>query len=425
MNIDIKNLPKGEIEITIELSPEELKPYMEKAAEELSQKSKIEGFRPGKAPYDIIRARFGEHAILEAGAERIVIKSYAKALKEKNIITIGSPKIDVKKMAVNNPFIFTATAATVPDTTLGKYKNLEIKKQETKIENEKIEKALADLAKMQSKEVLAERPAGESDKIVVDMDISKDNVPIEGGQAKDMAVILNEEHYIPGFNKELIGLKAGDEKEFDLEFPKEHFQKHLAGSKAHFKVKLKSVFEIQPPKLDDEFAKALGQKSLEELRALIRKNMEHEASHRDEEKWEIEILNKIVENSKFSDIPELLINSEVNKMLEELKQNVARQGVAFEDYLKSINKTPDDFKLEFAPEAIKRIKIALIIREIAKAENIKADDKEVAEETEKMMNAYKDNAEMQKQIKTDDFRDYLKSRIENRKVIEVLKKTTA
>ncbi|MFC1612517.1 trigger factor [Patescibacteria group bacterium] len=422
MKCDIKNLPKSETELIIELSQEEMKPYMESAATRISQKSKIEGFRPGKASYDIVRARVGEHAILEEAVEEAVRKTYVEAIKEKNIQSIGQPKIEVIKMAVNNPFIFKATVALLPETTLGKYKNLGIQKEEAKIEDKKVEETLGNLTKMQTKEVLANRPATKEDKIVIDMDMLKDNVSVEGGQAKDMAVYLSEEHYIPGFNEQLIGLKKDDEKTFTLDFPKEHYQKHLAGAKVEFKIKAKDVFELQRPEVNEEFAKTLGQKSLEELKALVKKNLEHEATHKAQEKWEIEILTKIVDNSKFSDVPELLVNNEVQQMLHELKQNVARQGVDFEDYLKSINKKESDLKLDFAPEAVKRIKISLIIREIAKAEKVEVSDKEIMEETEKMMNAYKENADAQKQVHTPEFQDYLKSRIENRKVIDILKK---
>lgn len=422
MKIEVKNLPKSEVELIIELSEEELKPYMERAAIRISQKTKIEGFRPGKASYDIIRARVGEHAILEEGTEEIVRKSYVTAIKEKGLQTIGQPKIEIVKMAVHNPFIFKATAAILPETTLGEYKNLNIKKEETKIEDAKVDEVLGNLTKMQSKEVLVNREANENDKVMIDMEMTKDTVPIEGGQAKDMAVYLKEAHYIPGFNEKLVGLKKDDEREFDLEFPKEHFQKHLAGATVHFKIKVKDVYEIQTPTADEEFAKTLGQKSLADLKTLLRKNLEHEQSHKDEEKWEIEMLQKIVDNSKFSDVPEMLVNNEVNQMLHELKQNIARQGLAFEDYLKSINKTIDDFKMEFAPEAVKRIKISLVVREIAKAEKIDVSDKEIMEEVEKMMNAYKDNAEAQKQIQEPEFQDYIKSRIENKKAIDVLKK---
>ncbi len=388
----------------------------------MSLHSKIEGFRPGKAPYDIVKSRFGEQAILEETADAIVRKNYFQAVKDNNLQTINHPKIEVTKMAVGNPFEFKATVDILPEVKLGEYKNLGLKKTATNVADEQIEKALRDLSKMQSKEALSDKSAAATDKVLIDMEMLKDGVAVEGGMAKDMAVYLAEQHYIPGFNDQLTGSKKGDEKTFSLDFPESHYQKHLAGAKVDFKVKVKDVYEITPPEIDEEFAKKLGQKSLADLKALIRKNMETETAMKDDEKWEAVILNKIVGDSKFGDLPEALINEEAHKMVHELEHNVEHEGMQFEDYLKSVNKKESDLILEFAPEAVKRIKIALAIRAIGKAENVSADDKEVAEEMEKLMNAYKNNAEMQKQIREPGFTDYLHTRIENRKTLETIKK---
>lgn len=395
---------------------------MLRAAEHLSEHSKIEGFRPGRAPYNIVKSRFGEAAILEAAADDIVRKNFFHAIKENNLETIGQPKIEITKSAPGNPFEFRATVAVLPAITLGGYKNLGVKKTETKISDDEVAKVLADLAKMQSKEIITDKPAAAKDKAVVDMEMTKDGVAVDGGSAKNMTVYLAEKHYIPGFNEELAGLKKGDEKTFALEFPKEHYQKHLAGAKVDFKIKVNDVYEITPPEINDDFAKALGQKSLDDLKALLRKNLEHEAEHKDDDKWEIAILNKIIDNSKFGELPEILINEEAHKMVHELEDNVSRQGMNFDDYLKSINKKESDLVLEMAPEAVKRIKVALAIRAIGKLENVAADDKEVAEETEKMINAYKNDAEAQKQIREPGFADYLRTRIINKKTVEFIKK---
>lgn len=423
MKCIIKNLPKSQAELIITVDTEECKPLIQKAAERMSQQSKIEGFRPGKAPYEIVRARFGEHAILEEAAEDIVKKNFFAAVKDNKLETIGQPKIEIVKMAAANPFEFKATVAIVPEIKIGAYKNLGVKKQTTIISDEKAEAVLADLAKMRSQEILTDKAAGAKDKILVDMEMTKDGVAIEGGATKNMTVYLSEQHYIPGFNEELVGAKKGDEKTFSLDFPKEHYQKHLSGAKVDFKVKVNDVYEIKPPEINDEFAKTVGQKTLSDLRALIKKNLEAEAASKDEEKFEIEILAKIVDASKFGDIPEVLINEEAHRMVHELEHNVEAQGMNFEDYLKSIKKEEKELMLEFTPEAIKRIKIALAVRAVGKAENIKADDKEVIEEITKLMNAYKDNADAQRQISQPDYADYIRTRIENKKAIDLIKQS--
>lgn len=421
MKCVIKNLPKSQAELIITVDTEECKPLVEKAARRMSEQSKIEGFRPGHAPYEIVKARFGEHAILEEAAEDIVKKNFFAAVKENKLETIGQPKIEIVKMAASNPFEFKATVAIVPEIKLGAYKNLGVKKQTTGVTDEKVESVLSDLAKMRSKEILTDKPATAKDKVLVDMEMTKDGVAIEGGATKNMTVYLAEKHYIPGFNEELAGVKKGDEKTFSLDFPKEHYQKNLAGAKVDFKVKINDVYEIQPPEINDEFAKSAGQKTLADLRALIRKNLKTEAVSKDDEKFEIEVLTKIVEASKFGDIPEVLINEETHRMVHELEHNVEAQGMKFEDYLKSVKKDEKELMLEFAPEAVKRIKIALVVREVGKIENIKATDKEIMEEITKLMNAYKDNADAQKQISQPDYADYIRTRIENKKAIDIIK----
>lgn len=421
MKCVVKTLPKSEIEILISVPSIDLAPYMQKAAEYLSEQSKIEGFRPGKAPYDIVKARFGEAAILEAASEVIVKKMYFQAIKENKLETIGQPKVEILKAAPGNPFEFKATVATLPEVKLGNYKNLGIKKNETKVSDEDVLKLLTDISKMQNKEALTDKPAGAKDKAIIDMEMTKDGVAVDGGSAKNMTVYLSEAHYIPGFNEQIVGLKKGDEKTFALNFPATHYQKHLAGATVDFKIKINDIYEIIPPEINDDFAKTLGQKSLDDLKALLRKNMEAEAAAKDEDKWEAAALTKIVENSKFGDIPEILINEEAHRMVHELEDNVAKQGMNFEDYLKSINKKESDLMLEMAPEAIKRIKIALALRTMGKMENIKADDKEITEEIEKLMNTYKDNPEAQKQIREPGFSDYLRTKIENKKTIELIK----
>ena len=258
MKCVVKNLPKSQIEITITLSTEEVKPYMQKAAEHMSEHSKIEGFRPGHAPYDIVKSRFGEQAILEEAADVIVRKNYFQAIKDNNLQTISQPKIEVTKIAPGNPFEFKATVATLPEVKLGEYKNLGLKKETSAVADEQIEKALRDLSKMQSKEAPTDKTATAKDKVLVDMEMLKDGVAIDGGMTKDMAVYLAEQHYIPGFNDHLAGLKKGDEKTFSLDFPESHYQKHLAGAKVDFKIKVKDVYEITPPEIDEEFAKKLG-----------------------------------------------------------------------------------------------------------------------------------------------------------------------
>ncbi len=425
MKTNIQKLPKSQIEIEVELSQEEMQPFLEKAAQEISKEKKINGFRPGNAPFKILKEQIGEMAIHERAAEKAAQKSYVEVIKKENLEVIGQPEIEILKLAPENPFIFKARISVLPEIKLSNYRKIKIKKRKIEVKEQEVDQILHDLQKMQTKEKLVRRPAGCHDKIIVDMEISHDKVPIEGGKALGHTIYLDEPYYIPGLSDQLIGLSSGQTKEFSLPFPKEHYQKNLAGKMADFKITVKEVFELEHPVLDDEFAKSLGQKNFFDLKNLIRNNLKQEHEQKEKERLEIEILEKIVEDSRFGDLPEILINAEAHKMVHELEDSITSRGIEFDAYLGKIGKTRDQILLDFAPQAVKRIKTALVISEIAKVENIKVDEKEIDNEIEKVLEIYKDNSEIHERIKSEESRQYLKNVLRNRKVIEFLKKCAA
>jgi trigger factor len=421
MQTKIQKLPKSLVEIEFELSEEEMQPYLPQAAKELSKEIKIDGFRPGNVPLDVLKQKVGEMALYERAADIAVRKSYTETVKKENLQVIGQPQIEVLKLAPKNPFSFKARAALMPKIKLADWRKLKIEKKEIKIEENEVEKILHDLQKMQTKEKLVKRPIGRHDKVVLDVEILLDKVLIEGGQAKDHSIYLDEPYYIPGFCDQLIGLSAGQTKEFSLPFPKEHYQKNLAGKDADFKINIKEVFELEYPALDDNLAKGLGQNSLSDLKNLIRQNLQAELSQKEEQREEIEILEKIIEGSRFDDIPEILVNTEAHKMLHELEDGVAEKGLEFNKYLESIGKTLDQMLLDFAPQAVKRVKSAIAVSEIANKENIKVSEGEIDKEIEKMLEIYKDEPELYEKIKSEESRQYLRNVLSNRKVIKLLK----
>ena len=421
MSYTIQKQPKSTVEFNFTITPEEVEPFLHAAAERLSQKSSIPGFRPGKAPYEMIKQRVGEMAILEEALEQIVRKNYTEAIMAEDLETVGSPEINVEKLAPGNTISFKVTVALVPEIEkLGDYKTAKIKKEKIEIPDEKVEKVLGDLAKMQTKEKIVERPATKEDKIIVDMEMEQAGVVVEGGKSPNFQVYLSEKNYIPGMTDQLVGLKAGDEKTFQLDFPEEHFQKNLAGKKVDIKVKVNGVYELEAPKIDDEFAKSVGQADLKALKEMLKHNLEHEAEHEQEHKLENKIFEELIANTRFADIPEILVNEEVNKMLQELERNAAAQGMKMEDYLASVKKDMAQLKLDFAPEAMRRVKAALIVREINKKEKIEVADAEIDQELDKQAEQYKDNEDAKKQIYSPEYREYLTTVMKNKKVLELL-----
>jgi len=247
-------------------------------------------------------------------------------------------------------------------------------------------------------------------------------VPVEGGQAKSTGVIIGENHLVPGFDKELIGVKKGETKEFSLPYPKDHYMKNIAGKMVDFKVEIKEIYERLLPELNDEFAQSLGLKNLKELETNIKKGIESQKKQEQGRITEKEMIEKIMEKSKFGDIPQMLIEQEGRSMLGELEQGITEQGGKFDDYLKSINKTEAQLTLDMLPDSIKRVKASLLIREIAKKEKIVVSPEEITKQIEHMKTHYKDKPEILSRLDAPEYRNYVVNVQTSRKVIDNLLK---
>ncbi len=421
MNVELKTLPQSRVELTITMSTDDMQPHLTRAANQLSENRDIKGFRRGKAPYEKVEQEFGAMAIYEAALEKIVQAGYYAATKEKKVKTIGMPEVAIKKMAPGNDLEFTATAAVLPSVTLPNLEKITVEKKSKTVSEQETKDALENLRKMRGSEVIKNGAATKEDKVVVDMELLLDNVVVEGGTTKDHGVYLGEDYYVPGLPEQLIGSKKGDEKSFTLPFPKEHYQKHLAGKEVQFKVKVKDVFERQFPKLDDEFAKGLGQESLAKLTELLQKNMQAEADKKEHERQEIEMLEGIITKAKFDEIPQLLIDTEKRRIFMELKSRIEQQGMTVEQYLESIKKSQDEVMEGYAQQAEKRVKTTLVLRTYCEQESIAATDEEIEKEIQTMKGMYKDNAEALEQIDTQDTRESLKPMLANRKAVDQLR----
>ncbi len=420
MKTKINKLPKSQVEIFIELSVEEVEPFIEKTVKFLGEETDIPGFRRGHIPNDILKKHVGEMTLYERALPHLVNKTYFQALKDMNIEAIGQPDIEVIKMAPGNALEYKAITSVLPQMELGDMREVRIPQTPIQIEEKEIEDALASLQKMQSKEVSVIRELQENDRALLDMDIFLEGVPIEGGQARDHSIYLKEKYFVSGFKEKILGMKVKEERDFLLNFSEEHFQKNLAGHEVLFKVRLKQVFEITPPELNDEFAQTLGQKTLNDLSMILRKNIEHEKLRKDRETLEKTVLEKLVSLSSFDDIPDILINTEIEKMINELQSAVSREGVQFDDYLKNINKTVSDLKLDFISGAIFRIKSALASRAYANKENIEVTEEEIDKEINTLKEYYKDDQKTQKNIESFEHRSYLRNLLRNRKAIDKL-----
>ena len=423
MNVQVNKLPKSLVELTVELSAEDMKPYLDQAVKEISVQTEVPGFRPGKAPYGILVKKVGEMRIYQLAAEKAVQLTYPQAVTDNKLVIIGQPEIIPEKIAPGNPFIYKAKAALLPKVKLGDYKKIKPKRREIKVEEKDVQETLKNLQKMFGKEKRVRRPVSLGDKVEADLDTYVDNVPIDGGSNKNHPINVGEGHFIPGFEDNLIGMTEGQSKEFKLKFPKEYHKKELAGKPVEFKVKVNGIFELEVPNLDDDFARSAGRfGKLDDLKKQIEKNVLQEKTIKEKQRRELEIVDQLVKKSSFDEIPDILIDSELHKMLHELESQVTGQGMKFDDYLASIKKSIKDLEKEFRPQAERRVKTAIALREIANLEKIEVPDSEITAQVAEDKERYKNNPEVLKQISTDNYKDYINSILRTRKVFALLEK---
>ncbi|MBT4722849.1 trigger factor [Candidatus Falkowbacteria bacterium] len=429
MNITKKELGKNELELTIEISHDELKPFLESSVEEISKSKAIAGFRPGKAPYDVVVKEVGEMPIYQSAANDAIAKYYYEAITKEGLDPVDQPKVETIKLAPNNPFIFKATIALLPKIEIADLEKLSVKPvEEVKVEEKEIEKTLEQIKNMRAKETLQDKAAEKEDKIDLSFEGFMDNVPVEGAKAEKHSLIIGKGQMIPGFEDNLIGLKKDEDKEFELTFPKDYHDKKLQDKKITFKVKVLAVYKMELPELNDELAKGFGFKDLAGLKGNITNNIKTEKENKAKQKKELEIIELILEKSKFEDIPEVMITNETHKMVHEMEDNLTKQGMNMKDYLTHLKKTEAELRLDFVPDALKRIKTGLVIRQIAIDKKMEATEEEIKAEKEKTIAQYKLNPqtaeqvpELEKQMETENATRYFENLIANRKTIEYIK----
>lgn len=422
MQITKKELEKSQIELTVELPWEQVEGYITQAVKRISEQVDIPGFRKGTAPIDVIKKKVGDMTVLQEAAALAVDKTLPKAIEEHKLQTVGQPAINFEKLAWENPLIYTATIPVVPSVKVGDVTAIKASKPTVEVTEEEVTQVLENLQKMRAKEVLVERAAANGDKTEVNFNVYLDGIPVEGGKGDKYPLVLGDGQMIPGFEEQVVGMNAGEEKEFKLSFPEEYHNKQLAGKEAEFKVKLESVFERQLPELNAEFAAEMGEyETIDGLKDAIENNLRQEKEQKIESDFEREVIEDLVNRSTFGEIPEIMINQETNQMLSELERNVAAQGLKFDDYLMHMKKDRGQLKLDFAPDAVKRIKSALVIRELAMKESIQPSDDEITEELAQLTQAYGSHPGMAQQLKSAQYREYVKNVLRNRKTLEWLK----
>ncbi len=433
MKTEIKKLPKSELEIDFELSDVEFAVFIDKALEHLKGHVKMDGFRKGHVPKEMVEQRVGQENLLMEAGDLAVKDAYTKFVVEQKLEPIGEPEVKITKIAKGNPLLFTIKVAVLPDIKLPDYKKIvsEIKGLEVSVEPKEIDEALVYLQKSRAKFSQVDKPAGLKD--FVEIEYTNEN--INSGKIVKDRFILGEGGFMKDFEDNVLEMKAGEEKEFRAKFP-DNAPNNLAGKESSFKVKMLSVQKMELAEINDEFAKSLGMfDSLVKLKENLLGGITLEKKEAELQRKRGEILQKISEKIKFyteggsppkdgqaasgGELPEKMVEYEQKRLLEDLKMQVQSQfKLEFEEYLKSVKKTEEEIKASFKVDAEKRIKNFLVLRQIGKAENVEVTEEELTEEANREMKKY--SKEQAAKIDIRQLKEYSKGAVFNEKVFQKL-----
>lgn len=381
-------LAPTQVELVIPISPEEMRDAEERAFRRLAKNAKLPGFRPGKVPRKVFEQAYGSAAITSEAMEDVVPAVYAKAVREHDIEPIDRPKMELLPEEAGQPTRIKAVVDVRPEITLGDYKGLSVQTEPVNVSDEDVDRALNALARDRATLVPAEREARLGDVVTMDYEGKIDGVAFEGGTAQGQQTELSEDRFIPGFASGIAGMKAGETKDVEATFPDDYQQKDLAGKTAVFTITLHEVKELELPKLDHEFAKAVSQnETLEDLKGDIRRRLQNVAESRRRRELGNQLVEKLVEKHDFP-LPEVLVEREIENMIGDGAGMAARMGMSYEDYLKAAGKTEDDLRKEYRADAERRVKATLILESIAKAENIQATPADIQSELQGLAQQY-------------------------------------
>ena len=428
MDVSVKKMPKSRAEISVSIPWDEWKAEIDHAAEHLAKDVKVEGFRPGKAPRAMLEKRLGKATILVEGAEHAIDHLYPAALAQAGVDAIGRPEVRLENVKENEALSFVVDTAVMPEITLKPWEK-KVREVNKKQGEEKIEVAEADIdaevariAESRAKFVTVPREARDGDMTEVDFEVTMGGVPIEGGTGKKHPIVLGKGAFIPGFEEAIVGLSAGEEKSVDLTFPDQYHVKSLAGKPATFWVKVLLVQERQIPAVDDAFAASVGSfGNLAALRESIAEGMRTEREHEAKEKRRVAILEAITEGAE-AELPEVLVESELRRMISEFGHQASMMGMELGDYLARLGKTEEELAKDWRPQAEKRILSGLALEAVAKEREVEAEQAEVEEEMNKALAYFKSIKQAEKDVDLPALYDAAKSRLRNEKLFELLEK---
>jgi trigger factor len=423
MKTKVKNISDVKVELTISLGVEELKAAEQVALTKLAKEVKIEGFRKGKAPLEMVAAQVDQNVLGQEVIENALSKAVAEAFLKEKIQAINRPEVDVKKFIPGTELEFTATSEIMPKVELGDYKNLKVKKEKVSVSQKEINETINQILKNFAEKKKVKRAAKEGDEVIIDFLGKKDGVAFDGGKAEKFPLELGSKSFIPGFEEGLIGKKAGDELSLDLKFPKDYHAKDLAGAKVVFEVKIHEVRENVLPEINEEFLSKLGEfKTKEDFEKQIKEDLKTQKQVEADDKFKDELVKKLAEVSKVP-VPEILLEDQKQSIEMDMQQNLMYSGLSLDDYLKRMGKTREEW-LENDVKAVaeSRVKSGLALAELSKVEKIQSSVDELDARIAQLKEQYGNSKEVVKQLSSDDVRRNLANQILTEKTIDLLVK---
>lgn len=409
----VEKVDKNVVSFEFTVSADEFEKGVEKAYRKNVGKINIQGFRKGKAPRKIIERYYGAEIFYEDAVNIVLPDAYDNAVKENNIFPVDQPEIDIKgDIEKGKDITFTAKVTVKPEFELGEYKGVKAQKVTSRVLKKDIEAELEKKREMNSRMVPVEdRPVEKDDVANIDFEGFCDGVPFDGGKGEGFDLTIGSGQFIPGFEEQLIGKNIGDEVDVNVTFPEEYHAEELKGKPALFKVKINSIKVKELPELDDEFAKDVSEfDTLEDLKKDIKENLSKAGKENAAHKTEENVINAVCDATEI-DIPDAMINSQIDKMLRDFDMNMRYQGLNLEQYLKYTGMTVDKMREQFKDDAAKNVKTSLVLEKICEAEGIDASEDEINKEYESMAesNGMKID-DIKKYVSEDDVKETIKAR---------------
>ena len=421
MSVQVENLEHNMAKLTIEVAAEELEKALDSAYQKQKKQISVPGFRKGKVPRAMIEKMYGAGVFYEDAANILMQQTYPAAIDESGVDIVSRPTVDVVQIEKGKEFIYTAEVAVRPEVTLGKYMGVTVTKIDTTVTDEEVDAELENQRNKNARTVtVTDRPVAEGDTAVIDFEGFVDGVAFEGGKGENHPLEIGSHTFIDTFEDQLVGKNTGDEVEVNVTFPEKYQAEDLAGKPATFKVKINEIKTKELPELDDEFAQdAAGVDTLAEYKEELKKNLTEKKETEAKKTKEDEAIKKIIDKSKM-DIPEAMINTQCETMVEEFAQRIAQSGLTMEQYLQFSGMTVDQLKEQVRPEALTRIQSSLVLEQIAKDENIEVTDADVDAEVEKMAKAYGMEPDKLKEYMGDAEKESMKKDIAITKAVDLI-----